>query len=455
MVASNVLSWFTGKSTFARGVHPPHRKAGSAEKSIEVLPAPAMVVVPLHQHAGAPATPAVKSRTELAVGDPIGRAAESTISANVHASIAGTSQATTAVTLPNGRRSLAIPIKATDNGANGHSLWDKLFGGGWPVEQLPAYKPEEITAAVRDAGIVGLGGAAFPTHIKLAPPAGKPIDTILVNGCECEPYLTSDDRLMIEAPRPILAGLQLAVQAVGARHAVIAVEDNKPQAIASLREIVDGLDNVDLAVCHTKYPMGGERQLIPAVLGRTVPTGGFPLDIGIVVMNVATAAAVAGAVVRNNKLTHRVVSVSGTGIGEPKNVLVPIGTSFSAVLDYCGDLTADAQRVIAGGPMMGFSVTDLSVPVTKATGGITVLSAADVETSAPITCIRCGKCADVCPLRLTPTKIAHAAKFQNLPLAQKCDIRVCCECGCCVYVCPSRIPLVQHIRAGKAALMRT
>jgi electron transport complex protein RnfC len=392
------------------------------------------------------------------------------VSADVHCSAAGTAGMIVATTLPNGRRSLAVPVKVgppkpakvkegeeppppPPDPLAGRDLYNDIFGGDFSLDGATT-DSNEIIDAIRDAGLVGQGGAAFPTHIKLAPNPAKPVNAVLLNGCECEPYLTADHRLMLEAPEPIVAGLALAVAACKADRGVIAIEDNKPDAIESMRKAAEPLDNIEVAVCQTKYPMGGERQLIPAVFDLEVPTGGLPLDVGLVVINVGTSAAIARAVLRGKPLTHRVVSVTGRGVANPKNLLVPIGTPIDALLDYCGGLTEDARRVVAGGPMMGFTLGDTSVPVTKGTSGVTVLSRAEVDDIEATACVRCGRCIDACPLHLMPTRIAHAAKFEDMDLARKYDIMACCECGCCAYVCPARVPLAQYIRAGKGKLMR-
>lgn len=463
MTIANLLPWKPTLPTFARGIHPTTHKESTAGKQIEFLPTPEMVHVPLHQHAGAPAEAVVKPRTEVAVGDLIGSNDQVAITAQVHATVAGKVAPLTAVTLPNGRPSMAVPIKTTQpkpdgqpdaNGSEGRSIWNAYYSGSWELSGLGEVLDQQIVAAVRRAGIVGMGGAGFPTHIKLARSPGRTIDVVVLNGCECEPYLTADHRMMVEAPQAICAGLLLTMNAVRAAEGVVAIESNKPDAIEAMRSVLDSLDHVRLVVCDTKYPMGAERQLIPTVLGREAPTGGIPLDVGVVVTNVGTAAAIATAVLRGKNMTHRVVSVSGQGIREPTNVFVPIGTSLRTVLDFCGGLTSDAQRVIAGGPMMGFTVTDLDAPVTKGTSGLTVLSRSEVEQQEQTTCIRCGRCVDVCPLGLTPTRIAHAAKASDLAMARRYDIFACCECGCCAYACPSHIPLAQYIRAGKAAIRR-
>ena len=450
------MSWTgegsTGTGTFARGIHPPDQKALAAEAAIEVLPTPKVVAMSLLQHTGAPSMPIVKPRQEVNLGEPIGEP-QGMVSAFVHASIAGTAQKASVATLPNGRHVSTIPIKAGDQQLAGQALRDDLFGGDWPLEKAGAHSPEQIAEAVRSAGIVGLGGAAFPTHVKFQRNPDRPIDTLLVNGCECEPYLTADYRLMIETPRPILAGAILAAHAVGAERIKVAIEDNKPDAIASMCQEAAG-SGVDIQVIKTKYPAGGERQLIPAALGRTVPAKGLPLDVGVVVLNVATAAAVARAVLRGKPLTHRVITVSGAGIQQPKNLLVPIGTSYGELIDYCGGLKPEAARVVAGGPMMGFTLGNLKVPVTKGTSGITVLTERDVRRAQMTVCVRCGRCVDVCPLNLVPTRLALASKARNWDLAKRYHLFTCMECGCCAYSCPASIPLVQLIRMGKATAPR-
>ncbi len=446
------LNTSVGSGTFARGIHPPDAKEFAAEKAIEVVDTPESVQIPLLQHTGAPCAATVKSRQPVAVGDCIG-SADAFVSAPVHASIAGVVGRQGVLTLPNGRHVAMLPIKAEGEQVTGQALWDDLFGGSWADIDLEQYSPDRIVEAVRDGGIVGMGGAAFPTHVKLVLNDEKPIDTLLINGCECEPYLTADYRLMLEAPGPIITGALLAARAVKAEDVAIVIEDNKPEAVRALKPVAEAA-GVRLAVVKTKYPMGGERQLIPAVLDRDVPTGGLPLDVGVVVMNVGTAAAVARAVVHGKPVTHRVVTISGAGVTEPKNLLVPIGISCEVLVSYCGGLTPDAVRIVVGGPMMGFTSGGLDTPVTKGTSGITILTHDDVHVAEQRSCIRCGRCVDVCPLNLVPTKIATASKHQDWDLARRYHLMACMECGCCAYICPSSIPLVQLIRTGKARLPR-
>jgi len=446
-----VTSTATGRGTFARGIHPPERKHLADRASIEVLPTPPEVRIALLQHLGAPCEPVLKPRTEVALGDLVGQA-NGFVCAPVHASIAGTTGRNSVATLPNGRHVSVIPIKAADRQPlSGQALFDDILGGEWPTDGLDRYEPQQIADAVREAGIVGLGGAAFPTHVKLTRNPEKPIQTLLINGCECEPYLTSDYALMMQAPAPIITGALLAQRATGARDVIICVENNKLDAAERLRDAAAGTA-VQVRILETKYPQGGEKQLTIAVLGKEVPTGGLPLDIGAVVLNVGTTAAVARAVVRGKPLTHRIVTVSGGGVAQPKNLLVPIGASYRALVDFCGGLTDSAARLVAGGPMMGFTIGSLDVPVTKGASGLTVLTTDEVRKAEETTCLRCGRCVDVCPLNLVPTKIAMAGKANDMDLAQRYHITACMECGCCAYLCPAGIPLVQLIRLGKVRL---
>lgn len=433
---------------FVGGVHPPERKDLAEFQAIEVLPTPAMVAVPLHQHAGAPCVSKLKLRQEVKWGEVIADA-DAFVSAPVHSPVNGVAQIAGVTTLPNGRHVKTAPIKPGPSQVDPGELKQTLLGGPWPFGEIGGIDPSVIVAKCRAAGLVGEGGAAFPTHVKLTRNEKRPVDTLLVNGCECEPYLTSDYRLMLEAPGAIVAGALLAARACGATRIVIAIEDNKPNAIDVLKPVAVE-HGAEIAVVPTKYPMGGEKQLIPTVLGRVVPNGGLPLDIGVVVINVGTATALAAAVLRDRPLTHRVVSVTGAGIAQPKNILAPIGAPISDLLAFCGGLKPEARRVIAGGPMMGFALNTLDVPVTKGTSGIVVLTREEVRRIDQTACVRCGRCVDVCPLRLVPTKIALAARNRDWETARMYHLRVCCECGCCAYVCPAGLPLVQLIRMGKA-----
>lgn len=440
----------TQRSTFRRGVHPSEEKGFSDEAPIEVLPTPKEVRLPVLQHLGAVCEAVVKPRQEVAIGDLIADS-DALISAPVHASIAGKIAREGVTTLPNGRHVLTIPIKAGEQELEGQSLYDDVLGGEWPIDEVASHDSSAIVSAVKAAGLIGMGGAAFPTYVKLTPSDDRPVDTVLVNGCECEPYLTADYRVMVEAPEPVIAGALLAGRAVGAARVVVGIEDNKPKAIERLRQAAEGSD-VEVVVVPTKYPQGAEKQLVFATLGRTVAAGGLPLDVGVVVVNVETCAAIARAVLRGKPFTHRVITVTGRGVRRPANILAPIGVTYQELIDAAGGLTPDARRVLAGGPMMGFCVGTLDTPVTKGTGAVTVLTEADLAVADETACVRCGRCVDVCPLGLVPTKIAIAARHREWDLAEKYYLKDCMECGCCAFACPAQIPLVQLIRMGKAEI---
>jgi len=441
---------FPGPGSFAHGVHPPQRKELSADAPIEIVPAPRKVILPLLQHVGGPCTPLVKPRQEVAFGEMIGRG-EAFVSAALHAPVGGVVQKMAVVTLPNGRHLQSIVIRTEGEQPGGQELWDRLFGGRWPGKAYQAMAPEKISEAIHSAGIVGLGGAAFPTHVKITPVGEKPVDTLVVNGCECEPYLTTDYRVMVEAPEAVVAGALLAARAVGVKRTVIGIEDNKLEAVDALRRLAAGA-GIKIAVLKTKYPQGSEKHLVKAVLDREVPLGGLPADIGAAITNVATVTAVARAVMRGIPLTHRVISVTGGGIVAPKNLLVPIGMAMGEILEICGGLKKTAARIIAGGPMMGFAFTDLQTPVTKGTSGVTVLTHEEIRRVEQSVCVRCGRCVDVCPMNLVPSRLAMASRFKDLSLARRYNITACFECGSCAYICPAGLLLVQHIRSGKALL---
>ncbi|MGD9212961.1 MAG: electron transport complex subunit RsxC [Desulfobacteraceae bacterium] len=439
-----------GKASFAHGVHPPDVKDLSKKAAIEVLPAPAQVKLPLQQNIGGPCHPIVKPRQEVAFGQMVGDG-QTFVSASIHASVAGKVQRPAMVTLPNGRHMKSIVIKSNSDQPHGRDLWQDLVSDEWPKGPFSNLDPDEINILIYEAGIVGLGGAAFPTHVKIIPNDKKPVDTLLINGCECEPCLTADYRMMVEAPHPIIAGALLAARAVNARNIIIGVEDNKMDAVAALKEAAKDTP-VKVAVLKTKYPQGSEKQLIYAITRRRVPLGGLPSDVSVAMSNVGTIAAVAMAVLEDIPLTHRVVTVTGNGVVQPKNLWVPLGTSFGELVKFCGGLKPDAVRMIAGGPMMGFAFTDMDAPVTKGTSGLTVLTEKDITSTEETQCVRCGRCVDVCPMHLVPTRLALASRYGDVDLARRYNISACFECGCCAYICPANLPLVQLIRSGKALL---
>jgi len=440
-----------GGGSFPRGIHPPERKGFAEDVPISVLPTPKSVMIPLLQNVGAPSKQTAQAKADVKLGDCIAEAG-GFVSAPLHASINGKVQKANVTTLANGRHVPAIPIKAEGEQVPGETVKEALFGGEWPKSGMEAHAPADILNAIKGAGIVGLGGAAFPTHVKYVFNEKKPISTVLINGCECEPYLTADYRIMVEAPDAIVSGALLFARAVNANEIKICVEDNKQRAIDALIKAAAGTP-IEVKVFKTKYPQGSEKQLILAATGKEVPLGGLPLDVGIAVSNVGTAAAAAAAMFRNKPLTHRVISVTGGGIREPKNVLTPIGTAMGELIAFCGGLTPEAARIVAGGPMMGFAFSDLDTPVTKGTSGITVLTHADLDRDPETSCIRCGRCVDVCPMNLVPSKLALASRNKDTDLAQRYHIMACFECGSFAYICPAQLPIVQLVRTGKAVVI--
>jgi len=427
--------------TFPHGIHPPEYKEPTAEKRIETMAPPEKVFIPLHQHFGSPAEPLVKKGDEVYLGQIIGEAKD-LFSASVHASVSGKVLAVDGYNHPLGKPLLSVTI-ANDG-------QDRLFPDLQETKDAFSLNPDEIRQKVKEAGIVGLGGAAFPTTVKLSPPKGKTIDTIIINGCECEPILTSDYRLMLEYPEDILKGTELVRIATGAKRIIVGIEDNKKKAFGLLQEKIQDYTG-EVVLLKTKYPQGAEKNLIYAALRREVPRGGLPFDVGVVVQNVGTAKAIWDAVSKGKPLYERALTVSGNGIKEPKNLLVRIGTTIQNVVDFCGGFEENMNILVMGGPMMGLSQWTSDVPVIKGTSGILAWTAPDP--SIEYTCIRCGRCIDNCPMRLVPTQLMKYVRFDHLSEAENWGIQDCVECGCCQYTCPANIPLVHWIRLGKNQIM--
>ncbi len=444
------LQGFPGTGTFEHGIHPPENKGLCEDSKVEVMDIPQTVFLPMSQHVGAPCKQIVEPKQEVKYGEMVG-VGEAFISASIHSPVSGIVKNNSTVTLPTGRHLPAVTIKSNEEGQMDPTvLWQELTSNDWPKD-ISAYDASKIPDIIKESGIVGLGGAAFPTHVKFIKNEKKPIDVVLINGCECEPYLTCDYRMMMEAPHAIITGALLGAHALSAKKIIIGIENNKPEAIKKLEEAAQNTP-IKIAVLKTKYPQGGEKSLIKSVLGLEVPLGGLPGDVGVAISNVGSIAAVAMAVVKGRPLTHRVVSVSGRGIVNPKNLFVPIGIPMGELIDYCGGLTKDAGRMIAGGPMMGFSFSDLSAPITKGSSGITVITNQELIEQEETSCIRCGRCVDACPMRLVPTRLALASRYKNPDVMMKYFINACYECGCCAHVCPAKINLVQLIRSGKRFL---
>jgi Na+-translocating ferredoxin:NAD+ oxidoreductase subunit C len=439
-----------GKATFSKGVHPPEGKHLTEDKAIQPGPPVKELAVFLSQHIGAAAQPVVKKGDVVQAGQKIGQC-QGFICAPVHSPIAGKVKEIALRSHPVLGRSLAVVIQAESESPSSPTPF--VIPAGFDPTR---YTPEQIGEAVREAGIVGMGGAGFPTSVKILPDTKNPKHTLLINGCECEPYITCDYRIMLEWTEQIIAGIQLAQRACGASNVFFAIEDNKPKAIERMSEALRSMNlagNIQVVPVQTKYPQGGERQLIQAVLKKTVPTGGIPPAIGVVVDNVATVAAIADAVIHGKPLTHRAVTVTGDGIANPGNFYVPIGTPVESLIEHCGGITAQGGKIIMGGPMMGLAVADLSTSITKASGAVTVLTKEQAGTAGfermQTACIRCGRCLEVCPENLNPTRIAHAVKSGLMDVAEKYYISACIECGCCSYVCPAKIDLTAYIKTGK------
>lgn len=432
----------TKKYSFPRGIHPPENKHLTEASPLEFLPPPEKVFIPLHQHFGAPAAPLVKKGDEVLLGQKIGES-KALFSAPVHASVSGKVLSVEDVIHPNGYPVLAVVI--SNDGQ------DRLSPEVRETDDPFALSPEEIKQKVKEAGVVGLGGAAFPTAVKLSPPKDKPIDTLVINGCECEPFLTADHRLMLEFPEAIIKGAELARRAVGATRIIFGVEDNKPDAAAALARHLAGVP-ATIVLLKTKYPQGAEKNLIYALLRREVPRGGLPFDVGVVVQNVGTAKAIWEACAYGKPLVERAITVTGPMIKQPRNLLVRIGTPLSHVVAYCGGVNGSASLLVMGGPMMGLAQCSLDAPVIKGTSGLVALPQAPEEAEFP--CIRCGRCVDHCPMRLVPTQIVKFVQAEKWPEAESWGAMDCVECGCCHYVCPSKIRLVHWIRLGKNTIAR-
>lgn len=439
--------------TFPRGIHPHEFKHLSKSVPITALPPPPQVVLPMSQHLGVPCAPTVKKGDAVARGQVVGEPDPSNprrfVSAPVHASVSGKVVAVEPRPSPLSPAVLSVVIEN-----DGRDAWAegvaKDEGRGRFDAELAALDANEIKARIHAAGIVGMGGAAFPTHVKISPPPDKPIDTLILNGAECEPYLTCDYRLMLERPAELVEGLLALRKALGARDVWIGVEANKPDAFAALERASQG-KGIRVELCKVKYPQGAEKQLIYALTRRTVPAGGLPLDVGVVVQNVATALAVRDAVRFRKPLVERVVTVTGDGVERPGNWLVRLGTPFAALLS-ASRLRPGARKLIAGGPMMGIAQATADVPVVKGTSGILVLQEARAEEWRA--CISCGRCVDACPMGLMPNEISIACEARNFDLMARVDILDCYECGCCTYVCPSKRPIVHWVKWAKAELAR-
>ncbi|MFP4162955.1 MAG: electron transport complex subunit RsxC [Chitinispirillaceae bacterium] len=429
------------KFSFKGGVHPSHSKSQTEKLAIETFSAPSQVIIPLSQHIGAPAKPLVKRGDRVLIGQPIAEPA-GFVSSTIHSSVAGKVLSVTPFTHPLGKRVMAVEI---ENDGSEEKAEFTPFEKPWREAA-----PGELVQKIASSGIVGMGGASFPTQVKLSPPSNKPVDTLIINGAECEPYLTADHRLMLERTEDLLTGMIILKKILGAKECFIGIEDNKEDAIEAISKMLEDtrFKDIKLAVLKSKYPQGGEKQLINAITKRQVPSAGLPMDVGCVVQNVGTSLAIHDAIFSGTPLYERVVTVTGPAVGSPKNLLVRIGTPMKALLEACDTDFSRMKKLIMGGPMMGLAQSELDVPVIKSTSGIL---AYDKTTPAVKShpCINCGMCVRACPIRLVPSRLAKMVEKEKIDEALEWNMMDCVECGSCAYVCPSKINIVQFVKLGK------
>ncbi len=429
------------KPSFPKGVHPPEEKDLSAENAIVDLPLPDTVSIPLSQHLGKPAKALKGKGDTVEAGERIGEA-DGFISAHVHSPVAGKVKKLVQLPLPGGRMSEYMEIEVDKEATEAHEYTEAAFDTDNPDR-------EKVVETLKDAGIVGMGGATFPANVKFSPPKGKSLDTLIINGAECEPYLTCDYRVMLEHAQEIIEAVRVLQKAFGFDRILVGIEDNKEDAAAQMRETAQQYPEIPLEVVVTevKYPQGAEKNLIYALTGRVVPKGKLPLEVGAVVSNVQTMYAMYEAFFRGKPLIERVLTVSGSGINEPKNVRVPVGTAIGELYDLCGGLSGEPKKMIAGGPMMGVALPTVNYRVMKGSSGYLLFEEPEVPEEGP--CIMCGRCVRACPMNLVPLRIAALAKAEKYEEAKEYDATSCVECGACAYGCPARVRLVAWIRYAK------
>ncbi len=432
--------------TFVGGIHPSYFKENTSGIPIVPAEAPSQVIIPLQQNIGAPCEAIVQVGDEVKMGQKIGEP-KGFVSAPIFASVSGKVSKIEPFNHAMGTPVLAVFIE--------NDGLDTPYEGMQPGKSLEDLEAKEIVAISKDTGLVGLGGATFPTHVKLSPPPDIQIDTVIINGAECEPFLTADHRLMVERAADVVFGLQAFMKALGATKGIIGVEDNKPDAIESMNRAVEGGKgdyDIEVHPLHTKYPQGAEKMLIKATTGREVPPGALPMAVNVVNQNAGTAIALAEAIKLGKPLYERVVTVTGPGINKPGNFLVRNGTLIRDIIEQCGGLTPDARKLILGGPMMGVAQPTDEIPAIKGTSGVLILTEEFVRDQPIASCIKCGKCVEVCPMNLMPSFIGSAAEKKIYDLAEKYGAMDCFECGCCTFTCPAKRPLVQWIRIAKGAI---
>lgn len=432
-----------GVLSFVGGIHPPHAKKATEHKETIVAEEPKIVTIPLRQHIGAPCEPLVQKGDQVFIGQKIGEPS-AFVSSAVHSSVSGVV--------------LDVAKKATAGGVDlcviiendfAHTIHESVR----PKGRLDELTGKDIIAMIKEGGIVGMGGAGFPLHVKLMPPPEKKIDTIILNGAECEPYLTADHRLMLETPELVVTGLLAIMKTLDVKQGYIGIEDNKPDAIQTMKEAAKAHAEITVVGLHTKYPQGAEKQLIYACTKKEVPSGGLPMDVGAVVSNVATAAALATLIETGMPLVDRICTVTGKGIANPQNIRIKVGTPLNEIIAQCGGYEGQPGKLILGGPMMGLAQADDTIPSTKTTSGILVFDPIEGKLPEPEQCIQCGKCVSICPAFLQPVYMSAYALQDNFEKAQSYNALDCIECGSCSFVCPSKRPLLDSIRIAKREIL--
>lgn len=428
------------------GVHPQDNKL-SASAPLAQLPLPKQVTIPIIQHIGAPAKVVVQRGDTVKVGQVIAQH-EGFISSNIHASCSGRIGIIEELMDSSGFKHLAVNIRV-----KGDDWLETIDRTDTLVEEISLSR-DEIVARVMDAGVVGMGGAGFPSHAKIKVPEGKTIDTLIINGVECEPYLTADHRLMVEKPREIIVGIRILMKALGVSRAIIGIEDNKHDAIELFDEWLRGDKQIEVQPLEVQYPQGGEKQLIQAVLDLEVPSGGLPADVGVIVHNVGTTFAIYEAVQKNKPLVERVITVTGKDVKQPSNLWVRIGTPVIELITAAGGLPESTGKVVSGGPMMGKAIADLEVPVAKGTSGILMIAQAETKRAEEYNCVHCGKCIEACPMGLEPYRLLLLSKAGQSEKSKRENVLDCIECGSCSFVCPSNRPILDYIRLSKTKVKK-
>lgn len=426
--------------TFKRGIHPEYSKGATSEKSIQSLKPRGELVFPMQQHIGSPCKPIVKKGDRVLLGQKIG---EETgfVCAPIHSSVSGIVKAVEERMVTSGSKVMSVVIENDGLDEEVHELKG--------IKDYKQLTQKELVNIVKQAGIVGMGGATFPAHVKLSTPKSESLESIIINGAECEPYLTSDHRVMLEESQRIIEGLKILLCVFPKAKAYIGIEDNKMNAVEKLSELTKMEDRIEVCVLHTKYPQGSEKHLIYAITQKEVPSGGLPIDVGCSVHNVDSVVAIWRAVTRGRPIMRRIVTVAGAGVKNPCNLKVRIGTSYRELLEYAGWDETRTVKIISGGPMMGTAISNIDIPVIKGTSAILCLTKDEVSDSPMQNCIRCGKCVQVCPASLIPSTLHHEALAENYEEFMKSNGMDCIECGCCSYICPAKRHLVQSIRTAK------